>query len=94
LTPNSRLKHADTQRSLLEAYAACPPTARIFYTLEIWQSSFDAPARATRIWPSFAIKCSRISVSTRPGKARAGWFTEGPDTPDLQQARTLLDRLN
>jgi hypothetical protein len=31
--------------ALLEAYAACPPSARIFYTLEIWQSSFDAPAR-------------------------------------------------
>jgi hypothetical protein len=31
--------------ALLEAYAACPPSARIYYTLEIWQSSFDAPAR-------------------------------------------------
>jgi streptogramin lyase len=31
--------------ALLEAYAACPPSARIYYTLEIWQSSFDEPAR-------------------------------------------------
>ena len=31
------------------------------------------PTGATRIWPSFAIKCSRISVSTPPGKNRAGW---------------------
>lgn len=31
--------------ALLEAYASCLPSARIFYTLEIWQSSFDAPAR-------------------------------------------------
>jgi hypothetical protein len=23
----------------------CPPSARVFHTLEIWQSSFDAPAR-------------------------------------------------
>jgi len=31
--------------ALLEAYAACPPSARVFHTLEIWQSSFDQPAR-------------------------------------------------
>jgi hypothetical protein len=31
--------------ALLEAYAACPPGARIYYTLEIWQSSFAEPAR-------------------------------------------------
>lgn len=31
--------------ALLEAYASCPPSARVYYTLEIWQSSFDAPAR-------------------------------------------------
>jgi hypothetical protein len=31
--------------ALHEAYAACPPSAQIFCTLEIWQSSFDAPAR-------------------------------------------------
>lgn len=31
--------------ALLEAYASCPPTTKIYYTLEIWQSSFDAPAR-------------------------------------------------
>jgi hypothetical protein len=32
-------------KALLEAYAACPPSARIFYTLEIWQSSFAQAAR-------------------------------------------------
>jgi hypothetical protein len=31
--------------AMQEAIAACPPSARVFYTLEIWQSSFDAPAR-------------------------------------------------
>jgi uncharacterized protein DUF1833 len=31
--------------ALLEAYASCPPSARIYFTLEIWQSSFSAPAR-------------------------------------------------
>ena len=31
--------------AMQEAIAACPPSARAFYTLEIWQSSFDAPAR-------------------------------------------------
>src|ERR1700736_3707414 len=32
--------------ALLEAYASCPPSARIYYTVEIWQSSFAQPARA------------------------------------------------
>jgi uncharacterized protein DUF1833 len=31
--------------ALLEAYASCPPSARIYYTLEIWQSSFAQAAR-------------------------------------------------
>jgi hypothetical protein len=31
--------------AMQEAIAACPPSARIFYTLEIWQSSFAEPAR-------------------------------------------------
>jgi hypothetical protein len=31
--------------ALLEAYASCPPSARIYYALEIWQSSFATPAR-------------------------------------------------
>ncbi|UGY23092.1 DUF1833 domain-containing protein [Bradyrhizobium septentrionale] len=31
--------------ALLEACASCPPSARIYYTLELWQSSFDQPAR-------------------------------------------------
>jgi hypothetical protein len=31
--------------ALLEAYASCPPSARIYFTLEIYQSSFDQPAR-------------------------------------------------
>jgi hypothetical protein len=30
---------------LLEAYASCPPSARVYYTLEIWQSLFAQPAR-------------------------------------------------
>ena len=31
--------------ALLEAYASCPPSARVIYTLEIWQVSFAEPAR-------------------------------------------------
>src|ERR1700748_3381675 len=31
--------------AMLDAIAACPPSARIFYTIEIWQSSFASPAR-------------------------------------------------
>jgi hypothetical protein len=31
--------------ALQEAYASCPPSARVYFTLEIWQSSFDQPAR-------------------------------------------------
>jgi hypothetical protein len=31
--------------ALLEAYASCPPSARVYFTLEIWQSSFASPAR-------------------------------------------------
>lgn len=31
--------------ALLEAYASCPPSARVYFTLEIWQSSFAQPAR-------------------------------------------------
>ena len=31
--------------AMQEAIAACPPSARVFYTLEIWQSSFAEPAR-------------------------------------------------
>jgi hypothetical protein len=31
--------------ALLKAYAACPPSARIYYTLEIWQSSLAQRAR-------------------------------------------------
>jgi uncharacterized protein DUF1833 len=31
--------------ALLEAYASCPPSARVYHTLELWQASFDQPAR-------------------------------------------------
>jgi hypothetical protein len=31
--------------ALQEAYASCPPSARIYYTLEVWQSSFAQAAR-------------------------------------------------
>jgi hypothetical protein len=36
---------ATHSEALLEAYAACPPSARVYHTLEIWQSSFAEPAR-------------------------------------------------
>jgi hypothetical protein len=31
--------------ALLEAYASCPPSSKIYFTLEIFQSSFATPAR-------------------------------------------------
>jgi hypothetical protein len=31
--------------ALLEAYASCAPSARVYHTLEIWQPSFDQAAR-------------------------------------------------
>jgi hypothetical protein len=31
--------------ALLEAYASCPPSARVYHTLEIWQASFAQAAR-------------------------------------------------
>jgi hypothetical protein len=31
--------------AMLEAYAACPPSARIFHTLEVWHPSFAEAAR-------------------------------------------------
>jgi hypothetical protein len=31
--------------ALLEAYASCAPSSRVFYTLELWQASFAQPAR-------------------------------------------------
>lgn len=36
---------ATQNEALLEAYASCPPSARIYFTLEIWQASFAQPAR-------------------------------------------------
>jgi hypothetical protein len=36
---------ATHNEALLEAYASCPPSSRVFYTLEIWQSSFAQAAR-------------------------------------------------
>ncbi|MHC2251043.1 DUF1833 family protein [Bradyrhizobium embrapense] len=36
---------ATHNEALLEAYASCPPSARVYHTLEIWQSSFDVAAR-------------------------------------------------
>jgi predicted metal-binding protein len=31
--------------ALLEAYASCPPSARVYHTLEIWQASFEQAVR-------------------------------------------------
>ncbi len=31
--------------ALLEAYASCPPSSRVYFTLEIYQASFAEPAR-------------------------------------------------
>jgi hypothetical protein len=35
----------------------------------------------------------RNAALSRTPCARAGWFTEGFDTPDLRDARALLDAL-
>ena len=31
--------------ALRETYASCPPSARVYHTLEIWQASFSATSR-------------------------------------------------
>jgi Domain of unknown function (DUF1833) len=36
---------ATQNEALLEAYASCPPSARVYHTLEIWQASFAHAAR-------------------------------------------------
>jgi hypothetical protein len=50
--------------ALLEAYASCPPSARIYHTLEIWQSSFDVPGRVV------ANVGSDMSFGIEPGAPR------------------------
>ena len=50
--------------ALLEAYASCPPSARIFYTLELWQSSF---AQAARVVANLG---DDIMLGTEPGAPR------------------------
>ncbi|WP_316172407.1 DUF1833 family protein [Bradyrhizobium sp. SZCCHNRI2049] len=50
--------------ALLEAYASCPPSARVYVTLEIWQSSFDAPARVV------ANVADDMTFGIEPGAAR------------------------
>jgi hypothetical protein len=37
--------------ALLEAYASCPPSSRVFYTLELWRAPFAQPARWSRLSP-------------------------------------------
>ena len=71
--------------ALLEAYAACPPSARVFHTLEIWQSSFDAPARIV------ANVGDDMFFGIEPGAAHDGGaldqFTACPLTSDYPEQR-------
>jgi hypothetical protein len=71
--------------ALLEAYAACPPSARVFHTLEIWQSSFDAPARIV------ANVGDDMFLGIEPGAPHDGGalvqFTACPVTADYPEQR-------
>jgi hypothetical protein len=69
----------------LEAYASCPPSARIFYTLEIWQSSFAQAARVCR-------QCRRRYGPRHRGGRAARWRPDGdvhglPFTADYPEQR-------
>ena len=69
--------------ALLEAYAACPPSAWIYYTLEIWQSSFAEPARRQcrrRYGP-------RIEAGAPRDSGAMVTFTACPFTADYPEQR-------
>jgi Domain of unknown function (DUF1833) len=74
-----------THNEALLAYAACPPSARVFYTLEIWQSSFDAPARVV------ASVAEDMVFGGEAGAPRDGGamvtFTACPFTADYPEQR-------
>jgi len=71
--------------ALLEAYASCPPGARIFYTLEIWQSTFERPARVV------ANVGNDMVLGIEAGAPRDGGamvtFTACPFTADYPEQR-------
>jgi hypothetical protein len=71
--------------ALLEAYAACRPSARVFHTLEIWQSSFDEPARIV------ANVGDDVFFGIEPGAPHDGGtlvqFTACPLTSDYPEQR-------
>src|SRR5215831_10268344 len=71
--------------ALLEAYASCPTSARIFYTLEIWQSSF---AQAARVVANVG---DDMVFGIEPGAPRDGGalvaFTACPFTADYPEQR-------
>ncbi|OKO83380.1 hypothetical protein AC629_22835 [Bradyrhizobium sp. NAS80.1] len=56
--------------ALLEAYASCPPSARVYYTLEIWQSSFDQAARVTKLPAKMPAERSCTRRERRADRAR------------------------
>ena len=71
--------------ALLEAYASCPPSARVFHTLEIWQSSFAEPARVV------ADVGANMVLGIEAGAPRDGGtlvtFTPWPFTADYPEQR-------
>jgi hypothetical protein len=71
--------------ALLQAYVACPLSARIYYTLEIWQSSFAEPARVV------ADVGANMVLGIEAGAPRDGGtlvtFTPWPFTADYPEQR-------
>src|SRR5215470_15448126 len=71
--------------AMQEAIALCPPSARVFHTLEIWQSSFDEPARIV------ANVGDDMFFGIEPGAPRDGGalaqFTACPLTADYPEQR-------
>lgn len=58
--------------TLFEAYAACPPSARIFCSPEIWQSSFAEPSpMLATIW-AFEVAAPRAMVVVSDDCASGG----------------------
>src|SRR5262245_11113718 len=78
--------------TLFEAYAACPPSARIYCSPEIWQSSFAEPSpMLATIW-AFEVAAPRAMVVVSDDCASGGLIVSvdtvdcGVPAPDLSSA--------
>lgn len=59
---------ATHSEAMLEAYASCRPSARIYNTLEVWQSSFAEPARIVANVGDDKIFGIELSALRNPGE--------------------------